>query len=247
MSLSPFIALRRMLPLLLALLIATSGTIPAQTADTDTASVPGGSEIRMPSQERLLEISQDDRYHYNDLRDELSLWERFILWLRRHVAEWITSDGMIMFFRITGSVLFILVLVLLINQIMKGELGVAFKNRGDRPVLNLKTGKDGISVAKLSELLEVAIRKKDYHQAVRYLYQLSLHSLREKGLIQWKSDKTNYDYLHELTGHPAEPEFDRLTYFYEYVDYGDFPIDERQFATIRNVFQEFRDKLEAVS
>lgn len=246
MNVHRFIALWRVVPVLLVLLVNPSETLPAQPVDPDTASVTAGSGIRMPSQQRLLQISQNERYHYNELKEELTLWERFILWLRTHIADWITSDGMALFFRITGSLLFILVLVLLINQIMKGELGVTFRKRGDRPVLNLKPGNNGISTARLNELFEEASRKKDYHQAVRYLYQFSLHTLREKGLIQWKSDKTNYDYLSELAGHPAEPEFDRLTYFYEYIDYGDFQIDEPQFAAIHNIFRKFRDKLEAI-
>ena len=79
--------------------------------------------------------------------------------------------------------------------------------------------------------------------AVRYLYQKSLISLRNKELIQWKQDKTNHEYLYELGEHPAALPFDRLTYFYEYVDYGDFPIDEHRFAKIQKVYNEFITKI----
>ena len=92
-------------------------------------------------------------------------------------------------------------------------------------------------------LINEAINQKSFSLAVRYLYLKALKELNQKELIVVKEAKTNYDYLQELRGHPVEQTFDRLTYFHEYVDYGEFEIDEPRFHKIKEVFDTFLRRL----
>ncbi len=234
---------RKLFPLVFLLGICLSGSPLLVAQQTDSLNVDQTSKIRMPSPERLAEISNNEGYFYNEVKTEMSLWDRFVLWLRNLLGEWITSDFMSLFLKISASVAFVLILILLINQIMKGELKNAIKSKGNRTVLNLNPTLENIDDIKYEELIQQALQKRNYALAVRYLYQKCLVILKEQELIEWKSDKTNYDYLFELGNHPSASHFDRLTYFYEYVDYGDFKINEQQFNTIHNVYQQFKNQI----
>lgn len=209
-------------------------------AQQDTTAHSFEETVRMPDESRLQEISKDSRYDYKEVKKEMTLWDRFIQWLRDLFGKWITSEGVMMFLKITAALAFILVLVLFINQMRMGELKSAITRRGDRNVLNLRSTIITESSDKLDELITKAITNKDYSIAVRYIYQKSLHILKDLNLINWRTDKTNHDYLYELKDHPSADYFSRLTYFYEYIDYGDFEIDEVRFKTIEKVYNKFK-------
>ena len=224
----------------LVVLLLTGNLYPQQSFAQDSTRTETGASVRMPSPERLAEISRDERYNYHEETAELTPWQRFILWLQKILGDWITTDFMQMFLKVTAGIFFALVLLLLINQIMKGQIKSAVSRRKDRTLLDLNFGKVIESEANLDKLLKEAIEKKKYGLAVRYLYQLSLVMLKDLELIKWKPDKTNHEYLLEMEGHPAASSFDRLTYFHDYVDYGDFEIDEQGFKTVSQVFEEFK-------
>jgi hypothetical protein len=88
-------------------------------------------------------------------------------------------------------------------------------------------------------LLRNAIRSGNYRLAVRYLYLQSLKRLSEKKFIEINSNKTNYEYVTEIRKHKFANEFASLTLQYEYVWYGEYPVDERLFEQIQNGFTQF--------
>jgi hypothetical protein len=67
--------------------------------------------------------------------------------------------------------------------------------------------------------------------------------LAKKGLITWSLEKTNLDFLRELTGHPIKKDFSSLTKTYEYVEYGDFEINASQFDRYNLVHEEIKTAL----
>lgn len=201
-------------------------------------------ELRKPTAEDFANLSNDLNYQYNETRAKLSPWNRFIIWLQNLIGEWLKESYVEWFLKITASIAFLLVLYLFINQLSKGELKSAMTRRKDRTLLDLNFRTVTDPNSGLDDLLSKSIAKKNYGLAVRYLYQKSIWLLREKELINWKADKTNHDFLFELGDHPASSSFDRLTYFYEYIDYGDFNIDEKRFKTIQKVFINFKEALD---
>lgn len=88
-------------------------------------------------------------------------------------------------------------------------------------------------------LLRNAIKNGNYRLAVRYLYLQSLKRLSEKKFIEINSNKTNYEYVTEIRKHRFANEFASLTLQYEYVWYGEYPVDERLFEQIQNGFTQF--------
>lgn len=228
--------LRKSFLLFLLVFLFTAPTLARQ----DSPQPSFEETVRMPDESRLQEISEDSQYNYQEVKQEMSLWDRFIRWLQGLLGKWITSDGVLLFLKITAGLAFALVLVLFINQMRMGELKSALTRRGDRNVLNLRSTVITESSEKLDELIAEAINNREYSLAVPYMYQKALHILKDLHLIDWRIDKTNHDYLYELKDHPSADYFSRLTYFYEYVDYGDFEIDEVRFKTIEKVYKHFR-------
>ena len=90
-----------------------------------------------------------------------------------------------------------------------------------------------------NSLLRNAIRSGNYRLAVRYLYLQSLRRLSEKKFIEINTNKTNYEYVTEVRKHKFANEFASLTLQYEYVWYGEYPVDERLFEQIQNGFIQF--------
>src|SRR6187401_2068495 len=88
-------------------------------------------------------------------------------------------------------------------------------------------------------LLRNAIKAGNYRLAVRYLYLQSLQRLSERKFIEINTNKTNYEYVTEIRKHKFANEFASLTLQYEYVWYGEYPVDERLFEQIQISFTRF--------
>ena len=95
------------------------------------------------------------------------------------------------------------------------------------------------SVNDPDSLIRSAIKSGNYRLAVRYLYLQSLKRLSERKFIEINSNKTNYEYVTEIRKHKFANEFASLTLQYEYVWYGEYPVDERLFEQIQNGLSRF--------
>jgi hypothetical protein len=85
----------------------------------------------------------------------------------------------------------------------------------------------------------LAVSNKNFRLATRYLYLQSIQKLMAAGLISFAADKTNSQYLYELSGKPYKEEFVSLTLNYEYVWYGEFLIDETAYIKLQQRFKQF--------
>lgn len=97
--------------------------------------------------------------------------------------------------------------------------------------------------ADYEKLIAAAVAEKNYRLAVRYLYLRSLQKLSQSGAIVFATDKTNYQYLREISSKPYKQNFAALTLNYEYVWYGEFAIDELIYIKLKTEFQQFYNQL----
>ena len=88
-------------------------------------------------------------------------------------------------------------------------------------------------------MLRNAIKNGNYRLAIRHLYLQTLLRLSEKRFIQVNSNKTNYEYVREVRNQKFAGDFASLTLKYEYVWYGEYPVDERLFEQIHGSFTQF--------
>ncbi len=93
------------------------------------------------------------------------------------------------------------------------------------------------------KLLKRAKKNGDFRLATRYYYLLLLKNMSKKNLIDYHKDKTNSQYIFELKNAETRKQFSYLLYIYDYVWYGEFPVDVVKFETIETSYSNFIKKL----
>lgn len=108
-----------------------------------------------------------------------------------------------------------------------------------RPSEQLQNLERELHKSDLEKALDAALAEQDYHTAVRIYYLMVIKELSNKSWIKWKQDKTNGEYLREMSVRDEYYPFQELTTRFEKVWYGDVMIDEEGFNTLRPGFDLF--------
>lgn len=95
---------------------------------------------------------------------------------------------------------------------------------------------EDINTLKIDPLLAQALINKDFRLATRLRFLALLQSLNKKGFINWKRDKTNLNYKHQLEGKPVQLMFWQLCHSYERVWYGNYDLDEKAYQNVSERF-----------
>lgn len=97
---------------------------------------------------------------------------------------------------------------------------------------------ENIEEVDIDGLLKKALADGDLRGAIRVHYLMLLKKLNEVGLIAWKKDKTNRDYLSELYGrNDCYEDVQKLTLTYEVVWYGERSVSQDNFYRISADFE----------
>jgi ABC-type dipeptide/oligopeptide/nickel transport system permease component len=132
------------------------------------------------------------------------------------------------------------VLVFIIFKIIGIDLIKIFRGESKNIEIPYAETLENIHDISFDNELEKAIANKNYRLAVRLLYLRSLKQLSDAQLIYWQIEKTNTAYLNELTDAQQRQSFGLLTRQFEYIWYGDFPVDGQSFKNISTLFQDFK-------
>jgi hypothetical protein len=85
-----------------------------------------------------------------------------------------------------------------------------------------------------------AIQERNYTLATRLMYLQSLKLLSDKNLVVWHENKTNWQYVFELKNEKLRNSFRTITHIFEYVQYGNMPLNEEKFTIVQESFREFK-------
>jgi hypothetical protein len=215
----------------------------AEKADRDTATYAAANDqtpvqVRRLDADRLNDIRTSRDYQYGtDVPPTASLWDRIWAWFWMKIGELLRTKA----YRNVGQyVLLVVIAALVIWLLYKADvLTRLFPGRARNLPLAYETLDEDIHAIDFSTRINEAVEQRNYRLAVRLLYLQTLKRLTDRGLIQWQPNKTNRQYTYELTGNPARLPFEQLTTQFEYVWYGDFPVDEARFGQIREKFNQF--------
>jgi hypothetical protein len=89
------------------------------------------------------------------------------------------------------------------------------------------------------KLITQAETEGNYRLAVRYQYLKILNQLAKQNIIQLANDKTNYQYVQEISDEVRRNAFAKITLNYEYVWYGEFEIDNILYQQLKSSFNNF--------
>lgn len=225
--------------LMLAALSMPAG-VRAQAVPRDSGAVV----VRRPPDGVLEALRRDPDFDYEHARPATaSLWERFKRWLWETLLAPLGDAAMAPFWR---GVLYLLVGVGVTFAVvrllgMRGE-GLFYRRRpGPAPPAFEAVP----SAPDLDALLADALRAGDYRRAVHFYYLMALRTLVDRGLVVWRREKTNHDYLDELGDAPARPAFEELTLLFDYLWYGDFPIAPGTLDRMARAYERFTRSLDA--
>ncbi|MEO1259187.1 MAG: DUF4129 domain-containing protein [Bacteroidota bacterium] len=144
-----------------------------------------------------------------------------------------------------GAVLkFIVILLgiaLLIFLLIKALTNDNLFSRSDKKlkpatVIDLKKIEENLEDTELEDPIKQAIEAGDYPLAVRLYYLAVLKDLSMNNKIKWKKDKTNGEYLRELTGTPIFDKFQKITLVFERIWYGKMELTQVDFHKVEKLF-----------
>jgi len=117
------------------------------------------------------------------------------------------------------------------------------KNRKNPNVVSLSEDEHIIKNEDIQQLIKNALIDKNYRLAIRYYYLYILQLLSEKELIDWQQQKTNDDYIEELSKSNLKNDFGKATLLYDYVWYGEFDIDQERYQKAEVVFTSLKNAI----
>lgn len=132
----------------------------------------------------------------------------------------------------------VLVIFLVVKIVLNKEIRWIFKrNKEEVQRLNFDIG-DNIGEIDFSTLISEAVSNKDYRLAIRYYYLFLLKKLDQFDIISYDAQKTTFDYQTEVEGSKYASGFSKATYYYTYIWYGEFVIDEAVYKKTSYVYDE---------
>lgn len=135
---------------------------------------------------------------------------------------------------VIGVLLFILYLI--IRQIKPGDAKV-------RIHVDDECNPTVITKSELELKLEKAIMGSNYRECVRIHFMFILKELINKQHINWRPEKTNYDYLLETRKSKGYDNFGECVRIYDLVWYGDYEITRRDYEQLKPTLENYYQSL----
>lgn len=168
-----------------------------------------------------------------------NLFSRFLSWLIEGIQDifgFTLSPQTIEIITYIFYFLIGLVVVFIIVKLVSNEGTSRLFDKTARKTKNVQIEDSHIEEIDFTDLISNSEQEGNYRNAVRFQYLALLKSLSTQGLIDWDFQKTNSDYYRELKSMDTKEHFKKVSYLYDHVWYGEFPIDEN---TYRKAVTEF--------
>ena len=195
----------------------------------------------------LSEKYTGNQYKYDSLEGETeNLLGRIINWIFKKLNDvfgidlppgWQQLAEIIIYGILIGFALYILVKFLMGNQ------AASFFSRKSKSVAPINIQEDHIQNIDLDSYITKALQEENYRLAIRYMYLKSLKLLSQNNLIEWNHEKTNSDYYNEIENGELKSSFNKISYWYDHIWYGEFTLDKSGFENAEKDFNQLNQNL----
>jgi len=213
---------------------------PKVVLQNDTNTV----RVRSFDQTALKNYSKQSYFKYNNGYVAPSPWTTFWKWLWGKINSFLSKGKNGTYFGLFLKYLFILLglgaLVFLILRLAGLDALYIFRRKAESADLPYSEMQENIHEINFDDGIETAVGQHNYRLAVRLLYLKCLKQLSDTGQIRWEINKTNNDYINELSNPSQRTAFNLLTRQFEYIWYGQFSIDAAVFARVNALFYDFK-------
>lgn len=146
------------------------------------------------------------------------------------------SNVIALMFKVLVGGILVLILFIVITKTKLYKL--FYTNKGiENPEFAFSNPDD--QTTNFDEAIRLHIAQQHYRIAIRLLYIQVISMLRSNEYIHFSKEKTNVDYLSDLTNEDLKSQFYQITSIYNHVWYGDVEIAEDQFLRFEKSFQSF--------
>ncbi len=198
--------------------------------------------------EKITELKKDPSLDYLRNLDKDSWWTRFKRWVNmryQQFTDWLFGDY--------KAYEFVAILLKTLPYlILGGIIGLmiwlfirliparSLLEEQESPQVFLNNEETIMRSENIGELIDDAIKEKDYRLAVRYYYLQLLQQLHKKKLINYEFQKTNSEYLNEIKPGYLHTDLKKVMRIYDFIWYGNFSISEMDFHLAQRYFQELQ-------
>ncbi len=198
--------------------------------------------LRIDKQTEQTVFSDKDYVYTQESGKSSGFFQELRDWLVKKIFGNLSIESINSFWSIVTYTLAALFIAGLIFLILKMKGVRLFKGESAKTSVFTDITED-IESINIDELIQKAIDKDDFRVAFRYSFLKSLQLMNNKKCIDWKPFKTNYEYYNEFNVQKIKPQFKDLYTGFEYVWYGDAPINKEIFDKYHKEFNEFNRQL----
>ena len=216
-------------------------------ADSVLAEKPVSESRLYPKKfkDNLLQRYKDDDFKYEKPKEKKSGLKEFILRVLRSIFGGSSSGKAsgnfgVIAIRLFAIILGAFLLYFLIKYLIGKEGSLFFAKRSKKLVIKDENIEENIHEINFSEAIAKSENEHDFRSAVRYQFLLVLKKLSDRKKIVWNPEKTNHDYENEIVDLTLKQDFARLLSVFEYVWYGEFPVNAKDYEHFKTQFQSFK-------
>ncbi len=196
---------------------------------------------------RKFDETKIERFRNNkafDYRDkEPTKAKETLSWFKKWLNDFfdLNLDGEIndVIFDIITIVLIIGTLAAIIWGLTGNKFRWLFTGKGIKTSPAFTVEEENIHEISFADEITSAEASGNFRKAVRLHYLQILKTLADHSLIAWEAQKTNHEYARELRNTAYADDFSKLTYWFDYIWYGEFPINKELYDEIREKFERF--------
>jgi len=144
-------------------------------------------------------------------------------------------SGVEILMKVIAILIILFVVYLIVKIIINKEGGWIFGKSAKKITVSEITEED-IHSLDFNTIITKAKNEKNYRLATRYYYLWLLKSFSDRNVIEWDIEKTNGDYINEISNAELKSEFQFLSYVYEYSWYGEFDLTQTDFEKTETAF-----------
>ncbi|MCW2468210.1 hypothetical protein HNP50_002608 [Elizabethkingia anophelis] len=199
---------------------------------------------------KFKEKYQGSDFDYSVNKPKESLWQKFKKWLGELLNDWFQSNSLrgandlfYVLLRIIAIVLIGFVLYVIIRFVLSRNGNWVFSKKSKKLNPEDRTIIENIHELDLPSLIKNYEDKKEYRSAVRYQFLYLLKLMTDKNMLEWDPEKTNRDYIRMLSGNALQSDFQKLSFVFENVWYGERTIGENEYTIFRKQYQQTQQKI----
>ena len=220
------------------LILAQKDSVAVQY-DTDPIALKEITEADLET------YKNDPKFDYEIIKkDAPDWWISFKNWIAgvfMKIFEWIfgvekATGAFNSFLQILPYLLLGILIFILIKFFLNVNARSMYQNKKNQALVNLSEEEHIIKNENIETLINNALSEDNYRLATRYYYLLILQQMTDKEIITWELQKTNEDYLMEIQETKLKDTFRLITRFYNYIWYGDFPLDKSKYEKLAPSF-----------